>query len=199
MNSTLSRVPLSKQLRLPQLAPHERVNLLRRAYFASALAHARWRVDVECVIAHVESSQGDATSWRVQPKEWIEDVVIACACVGGDQQAWHTLQLANTWRLREVAELRMSPSHASLLVERFWRELRVRSVGQQNARHSDRKAHRGLCDYRGGETLSRWLLSQVLARVESLDTSVDAILDTMPQLRTLGFDASESARMPQAT
>ncbi|MSR68819.1 MAG: hypothetical protein EXS17_00500 [Phycisphaerales bacterium] len=197
MNTTLSRVLPSKQLRPAQPSQQERVNGLRRAYFATAAAHARWRIDIEAVIAQVESTVAPAAPWRLPPSEWIEDVVIARACIQGEQQAWHHVQLANTWRLREVAELRLTPSQASLLVERFWRNLHVRSRAQNNSA--------GLHTYHGGETLSRWLLSQVLAQVESLpvggsiDASVDAILDTMPQLRTLACEASESTRVPQAT
>ncbi len=197
MNTTLSRVLPSKQLRAAQTSRKERVNLLRRAFFASAFAHARWRVDIETVIARVECESASPAAWRLAPSAWIEDVVIACACTSGDQQAWHNVQLANTWRLREVAELRLTPPQASLLVERFWRDLQTSSRDQSKSQ--------GLHRYHGGEALSRWLLSQVLAQVEalavggSIDTSVDAFLDTMPQLRTLGSEASESNRVPQAT
>lgn len=197
MNTTLSRAFPSKQLRPAPTTTRERVNLLRRAFFASAHSHARWRIDIETVIARVDCDGASAAAWRLPPSAWIEDVVIACACLGGDQQAWHNVQLANTWRLREVAELRLTPPQASLMIERFWRDIHAQSRDQQN--------FRGLHRYHGGETLSRWLLSQVLAQVESLpvggsiDTSVDAFLDTLPQLRTLGFEASESTRVPQAT
>ncbi len=197
MNTTLSRVSPSKRPRLTPESPSDRTNLLRRAFFASALAHSRWRVDIETVIARVECESDSPAPWRLPPSAWIEDVVIACACMRGEQQAWHSVQLANTWRLREVAELRLTPSQASLLVERFWREIQLRSREPKNSR--------GLHNYHGGETLSRWLLSQVLAQVEalpvggSITTSVDAILDTMPQLRTLASEASETTRVPQAT
>ncbi|GDY05680.1 hypothetical protein LBMAG51_04670 [Phycisphaerae bacterium] len=61
-------------------------------------------------------------------------------------------------------------------------------------------------NYHGGQMLTRWLLSQILTQIEALPlgssilgSNVDAILDTMPQLRTLGCDASVSERVPQAT
>jgi hypothetical protein len=56
-------------------------------------------------------------------------------------------------------------------------------------------------NYRGGQMLTRWLLSQILTQIEALPlgSSIDAILDTMPQLRTLGCDASVFERLPQAT
>ena len=177
------------------------LDVLRRAYFASAPSHRRWRIGIDAVIEQITapSPRGSARSiaWKFPAIQWIDDVIIACACIGGEQQAWHHVQLANTWRLREVAELRLTPSKATLLVERFWRELQV------DTRRTDLIA--GMRTYRGGETLGRWLISRLLAHVESLPTgamtrgNVDTILDTLPRLRTLGFEVPEPARVPQAT
>ncbi len=177
----------------------ERTNSLRRAYFASSISHARWKVDVESVISQVNWNDCKKDS---QLEQWVEDVVIACACIRGEQQAWHHVQFANTWRMREAAELRLSPEQASLLVERFWRVLRTNSCSANSqCTHGLR-----MQNYRGGQMLTRWLLSQILTQIESLPlgssilgSSVDAILDTMPQLRTLGYEASVSERVPQAT
>ena len=172
----------------------DRTNSLRRAFFASSLSHSRWNVGVECVISQVNWDDCKRDS---QPDQWVEDVVIACACIRGEQQAWHHVQFANTWRLREAAELRLSPEQASLLVERFWRVLRT------NSRAANSQCANGLRmqNYRGGQMLTRWLLSQILTQIEALPlgSSIDAILDTMPQLRTLGCDASVFERLPQAT
>ena len=166
------------------------MHAVRRAYFSNAPTHMRWKVSVDAVISQVDS---EATRWNGPAESWIEDVVIACACARGEQQAWHHLHLANSWRLREAAELRLAPQQASLLVERVWRELRVNT-------RADTITPR-MQDYRGGETIARWLLSLILSRIEALPVgaTVDAILDTMPQMRTLACDASDSNQVPQAT
>ncbi|MSR44871.1 MAG: hypothetical protein EXS15_05895 [Phycisphaerales bacterium] len=153
---------------------------------------------MDCVVAQVNH---DAVKWNSSAESWIEDVVIACACIRGEQQAWHHLQLANTWRLREAAELRLSPQRASLLVERTWSELRAST-------RLDLDSPR-MQEYHGGETVARWLVSLILSRIEEIPTgvpvnppvgsTVDAILDTMPRLRTLACDPSSSGCVPQAT
>ena len=187
-------LPSAKLKKHKTITVVDRTHSLRRAYFASSISHSRWNVGVECVIAQVNWIDCKRDS---QPEQWVEDVVIACACIRGEQQAWHHVQFANTWRLREAAELRLSPEKASLLVERFWRLLRT------NSRTANSQCANGLRmqNYRGGQLLTRWLLSQILSQIEALPlgSSVDAILDTMPQLRTLGCDASVSERVPQAT
>ena len=174
----------------------QRANQIRQAYFSHGSAAARWRVDLECVMQQINHAD---LAWNAQPDQWIEDVVIACACIRGEQQAWHYMQLANGWRLREAAELRLSPARASLLVERFWSDLRRNTV--QNRTADCGSSQPALQDYRGCETLARWLLSQVLSRTEALPigSSIDSILDTMPRLRTLAFEASTPSRVPQAT
>lgn len=198
------RFPTAKLKKRSTLTIVDRTNSLRRAYFANSISHSRWNVSVECAISQVNLSDCKRDS---QPEQWIEDVVIACACIRGEQQAWHYVQFANTWRLREAAELRLSPEQASILVERFWRQLRSNSsAAAKNGNQSKGLSELRMQNYRGGQLLTRWLLSKILTQIESLPlgstvlgSTVDAILDTMPQLRSLGSEASVSERVPQAT
>ena len=196
-------LPSAKLKKRNMITIVDRTNSLRRAYFASSISHSRWNVSVECAISQVNWNDCKSDS---QPEQWIEDVVVACACIRGEQQAWHYVQFANTWRLREAAELRLSPEQASILVERFWRQLRSNSCAAKNGNQSEGLSELRMQNYRGGQLLTRWLLSKILAQIESLPlgstvlgSTVDAILDTMPQLRTLGCEASVSKRVPQAT
>ena len=192
MNTLVLTSPALKKRTTPSQA--DRTNALRRAYFASAISHGRWNVDIESVISCVNWKDA---KWDSRPEQWIEDVVIACACVRGEQQAWHHIRFVNTWHLREAAELRLNPEHASLLVERFWREL----LGNTQERSNSSAKTPRIQEYQGCQTLGRWLLSQILTRTESLPmgATVDSILDTMPRVRTLACEASVSQRVPQAT
>lgn len=194
------------------LTLEQRTNLLRRAYFASSRDHLRWEVGFDQVLSQVTDMNW---SWKSRPDRWIEDVVVACACVRGEQLAWHQIQLVNTWRLRDDAELRLNPAQASLFVERFWSELRrntlARDLGRTLDRHLERKetpvanlSNLRMQEYRGCETLTQWLRSHVLSRIEALPLGSRAdlngeILDTIPRLRRLGLSASHSCRVPQAT
>lgn len=190
----------------------QRSDMIRRAYFANAQTHAKWNVSIELVISQVDLQN---VKWMDRVELWIDDAVIACACVRGEQQAWNHLTMANTWKMREAAELRLSPQEALLMVERFWRELRANTCAESctesctNSRTNSRTMtdRRRMQQYRGGQTIARWLLSQILGQVESIPlgsarstrSTVSTILDTMPRLRTLDCEAFALKRMPQAT
>lgn len=175
----------------------QRGDTIRRAYFAHAPAHSKWNVSIETLISQVDLEN---TKWADQVDLWIADAVIACACVRGEQQAWNHLSMANTWKMREAAELRLTPHEAILVVERFWRELRANTC----ARLGTCADGASMQQYRGGQTITRWLLSNILGQVEAIPlgsarssrSTIATILDTMPRLRTLDSEAFASERMP---
>ncbi len=184
----------TRRARSPRTITHEsiaqRTAEVRRAYFAKAPQHARWRIDVDTVVGFARC---DRRGWRGTADQWIEDLVIAAACVRGDQEAWHHVELANSWRLREAARLRLSPERAALVVARFWAELR---------RHTNRGGgHTNLADYCGDAPLAHWLAARLFAAIESPATHAREceFLDSVDQVRTLAADASEAIRMPTAT
>ncbi len=179
--------------RLARQQPHitlpERIAQVRRAYFANAAAHSRWQVDVETV---VRLSRCDQRSWRGSPEGWIEDLVIVAACLRGDQEAWHAIELANSWRLRQGAQARVAPNRATIEVARFWCDLkRNTKTGSEGP---------NLHDYCGNGLLSNWLSARMNARIESpVAPSGERFLDRPEPMRTLARVVPGIMPVPTAT
>ncbi|MSR28228.1 MAG: hypothetical protein EXS03_01465 [Phycisphaerales bacterium] len=167
-----------------------RIAEVRRAYFAVASCHAHWRIGVDTVVALAGC---DRPRWKRPADLWMEDLLVAAACLKGNQEAWHHLELANSWRLREAAQLRLSPGRSAMFVARFWLDLK------RNSRAGGGVP--SLTDYCGEELLSRWLVARLFARLECTSKSPrsHAILDSAESWRTLPPDAAETIRVPTAT
>ncbi len=161
---------------------------LRRAYFGCSSAHGRWGVSVSDV---VEFASGASKRRGVQPHEWVEDLIVACACRRGEQDAWHHLELAHSWRLREAARVRLSAPAAAVVVAQFWAHLKRNTrVGSGDP---------SLAKYAGETVLARWLVARLNARLEMPDATDPACLDRAQRVRTLPKDACGFARVPSAT
>lgn len=165
---------VSKRLQTQRVAhdPAARETLVRRAYFAAGSGRPLWSVSLDEVLERVST----ACAWSERVDLWIGDVALTCACIRGDQSAWSELVTRHLRSLCEGAELRLSPQQARLLVERFIRELRAAtlSVAQGKAAASPARSagEPSLHDFRGGQTLARWLLAHVLARVETMPLGI---------------------------
>lgn len=165
---------LSKRLQAHRAAcdPSLRAALVRRAYFVAGSQRPLWNVSLETILDCV-STDG---VWSERVDLWIGDVALACACIRGDQSAWNELITRHMRSLCEGAELRLSPQQSRLLVERFIRELRASTLAATQRADAAALARNGsepsLHDYRGGQTLARWLLGHILARVETMPLGV---------------------------
>jgi len=171
LKSEASQAPRpSKRVQAQRAArdPSVRLALVRRAYFVAGAAHPLWDVGLDAIIDRI--STGCAWSERVDL--WISDVALSCACIRGDQSAWSELITCHMRSLCEGAELRLSPQQSRLLVERFIRELRASTLAAtqrgDGAVPLPSAGDPSLHDYRGGQTLARWLLAHILARVETM-------------------------------
>jgi len=160
----------SKRLMAQRAArdPSVRAAQVRRAYFASGSSQLLWNIDLEAILNRVSSE----CAWSERVDLWIGDVALACACIRGDQSAWSELITRHMRSLCEGAELRLSPQQSRLLVERFIRELRAATLAVAQRGNTelprDSTNEPSLHDYHGGQTIARWLLAHILARVERM-------------------------------
>lgn len=165
---------VSKRLQAQRAAhdPTAREALVRRAYFAAGSGRPLWSVSLDEVLERVST----VCAWSERVDLWIGDVALTCACIRGDQSAWSELVTRHMRSLCEGAELRLSPQQSRLLVERFIRELRATTlaVAQGNASASPVRStgEPSLHDFHGGQTLARWLLAHILARVETMPLGI---------------------------
>jgi len=160
----------SKRLQAKRAAqdPTVRRASVQRAYFAIGARHPLWDVGLDSILQQV---QLDGV-WMERVDLWIADVALACACIRGDQSAWSELITRHVRSLCEGAELRLSPQQSRLLVERFIRELRAatlatsqRGFGRDPGVLAEDLSLQSYC---GGQTLARWLLAHILARIETM-------------------------------
>jgi len=149
-----------------------RIASVRRAYFVVGAERPLWDVALDAILEQV-SAEG---VWSARAELWIADLALACACIRGDQIAWSELVTRHIRSLCEGAELRLTPQQSRLLVERFLRELRATTLAEAQrvdaARRAQPSNETALQDYRGGQTLARWLLAHILARVERMPLGV---------------------------
>jgi hypothetical protein len=160
----------SKRLQAKRAAqtPTVRRASVQRAYFVVGAQHPLWDVGLDAILQQVQLEG----VWMERVDLWIADVALACACIRGDQSAWSELITRHVRSLCEGAELRLSPQQSRLLVERFIRELRASTLAVTRRGFGTNPAEvaedLSLQSYGGGQTLARWLLAHILARIETM-------------------------------
>jgi len=188
---------------------HRRESLLRTAAFAAPQVLRRWRVSVGEIVDFARPSLNKPAA---RPQDWIEDLALAYACCRGDQAAWHHLELAHCWRLREAAALRVGTQEGLRVVAQFAAHLR------RNTRAG--AGDPSLTNYSGEVLLLHWLVARMHARLESPGATRVTVptlsapaanpvapgrpdhpcdLDIAHSVRTLPRGVFGIARMPSAT
>ncbi|MHC4429692.1 MAG: hypothetical protein ACYS0D_13970 [Planctomycetota bacterium] len=128
-----------------------RIDSLRRAYFAQAAEIAiRYGVLFDRIVEHVrgaEALQPRRTPYSIR---YVEDLVHAAACAGGQDLAWRDLIEQHERALVRSCTEEFDPTQAIVLVRRFLAGLQRDTLTEGDDTWSIRR-------YEGTRSLRRWL------------------------------------------
>lgn len=159
-----------------------RIDSLRRAYFAQAGEIAiRYGVLFDRIVDHVRGAEALQPRRMPYSIRYVEDLVHAAACVGGQDLAWRDLIEQHERALVRSCAEDYDPTQAIVLVRRFLAGLRRDSLAGGCETWSLRR-------YEGTRSLRRWLR-------DGLASWADGAVDR-PRLVLVGSADSGPAQGP---
>lgn len=178
---------------------------IRREFFARASQNAsRYGVTLDDVVWHLRGAHLPLTPGPARVLAYIDDVVVAVACVRGHPRAWHDAWEKHESSLIRACTARLDHADAVVFTRRFWVDLFLASTagGDQAtgaAATGDEAADElvapwPLRTYVGVRPLRVWLSDRLLARLEQ-EIAAGRILVTARTSQRTVARANGSARI----
>lgn len=134
---------------------------IRREYFARAGgAGAAYGITADDVLRHVERANLASTPGPARALSYIEDLVLAAACVRGHPRAWAEAWSKYEGVLVRAARMRLDEADSIVFARRFWIDLHAATTG------SHAGAFPTIADFVGVRPLRIWLTDRLLGRIE---------------------------------
>ncbi|MDZ4754021.1 MAG: hypothetical protein SGJ11_05945 [Phycisphaerae bacterium] len=153
------------------------ISRIRREFFARAAQQAtRYSVTLDGLVSHLERANLAITPGPARVLSFIDDLVLAVACVRGHPRAWHDAWEKHESVLIRASRMRLEDSDAIIFARRFWIDLYATTVDCNNLGAAPRfatgrnGAPSRLGEFVGGRSLRIWLTDRLLGRLE-LETS----------------------------
>jgi hypothetical protein len=133
---------------------------IRREYFARAgEVGAAYGITADDILRHVERANLAATPGPARALSYIEDLVLAAACVRGHPRAWAEAWSKYEGVLLRAARMRLDEADAIVFVRRYWIDLHAATTGCVPGFPT-------IADFVGVRPLRIWLTDRLLGRIE---------------------------------